>query len=133
MSFVLRRSTLAIVFGLAACASQTESANKILAEIAFPFSESKAVIFERAGNDVIGATTHVSVLPIAEDLSDEPGNVFIADSADDGTTASLARGIKVKWLDAKTLKISYSGATGVYRNESSFGSVAITYEIREGN
>ena len=80
--------------------------------------EIEAVLFERNCGGTTARSYHVSLLPVGEDLPDEEGNIFIAE------TTSAA----IEWEDDTTLKIGYPEPAEVFLQWQSFHEINIVYE-----
>lgn len=94
-------------------------ANDNLVEIVSPGGQLKAVTFRRNCGATTAYSTHVSILPVSRQLSNEAGNVFVQ---------SREPNVVVRWLDDQHLNISGGGASNAFVHLKDFRGVRITYD-----
>jgi hypothetical protein len=99
--------------------------NDIRTEVASPDGTKRAVIFERSCGATTPFSTHVSVLNRGEALPRSSGNVFVAD---DAHGAVEAMNVRVRWVSAKHLLLSYPPAARIFAKNAFSTGVEIEYE-----
>ncbi len=105
--------------------------NNIVEEVKSPNGQFKAVIFERNCGATTGFSTQVSILSAQTSLSNESGNVFVADDGDRKTVlAGRGNGPSVwaKWLGPNKLKIVYDRGARTFSMEKQYQGVSISYQ-----
>ena len=96
-------------------ATENMCGNEIFKEVSSPDFEFKAVIFQRDCGATTGFSTQVSVMPIAEALPNEGGNVLIIDGHPSDTQ------LEISWLSNNELNISKEINGTEYKAEKSIG------------
>ena len=97
--------------------------NESPAEHVSPDGQWKYVSFDRNCGATTGSNLQVSVLPASKSLPSEAANTFIADD-NHGATRFVAQ---PAWVNAHTLRISYSPKARIFKKESKVGPVDIEY------
>jgi hypothetical protein len=103
--------------------------NRIAQEIPSPDGRWKAVIYERDCGATTDFSTQISIVKRQDDVGDENGNVFIADS-DDGSVPVSGLGVlavDVTWTPSGTLTVHYPQKARVFRKESHAAGVSVSY------
>jgi hypothetical protein len=115
----------ASIVGLAALAigalgyfTQDMCANSVLTESVAPSGRLKAVVFERDCGATTNFSTQVSILPASETLSNEGGNVFVADRVG---------GIRLSWRSDAQLRIEHHANARLFKTETLYKNVGIEY------
>lgn len=123
----------ALAFGLFTCVGgffEDMCGNKILQELPAPQGKWKAVIFSRNCGATTGYSTHVSILPTTQPLTNSAGNVLITDIyASSPADESLP--LEVQWLGRDTLAIRYPAAAKSFTKAMHFEEISIHYEVYE--
>jgi hypothetical protein len=122
---------ITLATGGAACVNIAgDCANEILNEVRSPTGKMKAVVFQRDCGATTGFSTQVSVLQSDQQLPNEGGNVFVADT-DHGIAPSGAGGgpvVEVSWTNETELLVRHDKRARVFHNEPSLGNVRVRYE-----
>ncbi len=90
----------------------------------------KIILFERNCGTTTDFSTQISILKNEEDLEDESGNIFSADS-DNGKAILTKKGtinIKIEWLSDKKILIEYDKSARVFEIEKSIDGIEIEYK-----
>lgn len=96
--------------------------NEIYQEIFSPNAEYKVVVFERSCGASTGFSTQVSILAKQKKLSNNSGNVFIAE----GRPSEL--NLYISWSDNDTLIINDTSNLKVYHASESVHNIKILYK-----
>lgn len=131
LTLLLMLVSLALLFITASCTNIAgDCENELLNEVRSPNGKLKAVIFQRDCGATTRVSTQVSILPNGERLSNEGGNIFVADT-DHGKAPSGAGGgpsVEVRWVSENELLIRYDSRARVFHSEQSLNNVEIRYE-----
>lgn len=117
---------ICIVFSLSGCRL---CGNTPISEVISPGGMAKAVVFVRSCGATTDFSTHVSVLPAGQKLSNEGGNVFVADS-DHGRAPTGPKGqldVRLRWTAENHLTILFPPGSRVFRSETRVGPLQIDY------
>lgn len=103
--------------------------NELLAEVASPDGELRAVVFQRDCGATTGFSTQVSVLRRGEPLEDRPGNVFVADTGHGAAPSGPGGGpaVSARWLSSEELEVAHHPAARVFSSSPAFGSVKVRH------
>ena len=104
--------------------------NVVLSESANPNRQIKAVIFQRDCGATTGFSTQVSILEFRDELKNDGGNVFVADT-NHGEAPSDENGgpkVEAEWISSNNLKLSYHPKARTFTKITSFNDIQITYE-----
>jgi hypothetical protein len=122
-----------LAFGLFTCVGsffEDMCGNEILQELTAPYGKWKAVIFSRNCGATTGYSTHVSILPTTQPLTNTAGNVLITDIyASSPADESLP--LEVQWLSRDTLSIRYAATAKTFTQAIHFEEISIHYEVYE--
>ena len=99
-------------------------ANEVMQEAVAPDGTRRAVVFQRDCGATTWFSTQVAIVWGANELPDEPGNVFIADNHPETTQT------EVRWLNSATLKVSTKALEGAHKAERYVRGVSVRYESR---
>lgn len=126
-----------VVFGLAALVAPWEFLflltrlglwspcdNDIVQEAVAPDGTRRALVFQRDCGATTAFSTQVAIVLGANDLPDQPANVFIADGHPDTTNT------EVRWKSSATLVITTDALSDAYKAERHVKGVSVTYERR---
>jgi hypothetical protein len=104
--------------------------NRIVYSSVSPDNELQVIIFNRDCGATTGFSTQVSILSSYEKLNDEAGNVFIADDGYEDMEMDEFGLIKIeaKWINSKSLIITYDSLAQVFKKELMINGVAISYQ-----
>jgi hypothetical protein len=132
---------LGIVFGAAISLFATVSVglyffigsgcgNEVIAEVASPDNQSKAVVFQRDCGATTDFSTQVSVIKTSVGLGNSSGNVFSSDTNHGYAPAGAGGGpeVKVRWVFPSLLVVSHHPAARVFEAEQEVGLVKVQYE-----
>jgi hypothetical protein len=103
--------------------------NEILRVHYSPTKQLKAVVFQRDCGATTGFSTQISIISADNDLPDEAGNVFVADT-DHGKSPSGPGGgppVEVEWKGESSLNITYDNRARVFLRKDSQNGITITY------
>jgi hypothetical protein len=106
--------------------------NEILRVHYSPTKQLKAVVFGRDCGATTGFSTQVSIMSANDDLSNEAGNVFVADT-DHGKSPSGPGGgppVDVEWKGESSLNVIYDNRARVFLRKDSQNGVTVTYSER---
>jgi len=119
-----------LAFGSQAACFDMGCANTVLQDIPSPDGRRHAVVFERSCGATTGFSTQVSVVPSVRDAHGA-GNVFDADT-DHGKAESGPGGgpvVTLRWIDRRTVEISYDSAARVFLQETRHDDTDIRYIV----
>ncbi len=104
--------------------------NRIARTIESPKKGWKIVVFERDCGATTDFSTQISILRANQELRNEAGNIFTADSGRGNAETSKYGLIYVEphWLNSRTILIKYDSMATVYEQEDSFNGITIKYE-----
>lgn len=103
--------------------------NKIISTYPSPKGDYKAIIFSRDCGATTDFNTQISILDKGEELADDGGNTFIADT-DHGAVPAASWGgpdVNVIWSGESNLLISYDPKTRVFKKEHIVHGVKIAF------
>lgn len=104
--------------------------NVVLSESANPNRQIKAVIFQRNCGATTGFSTQVSILEFRDELKNDSGNIFVADT-NHGEAPSDENGgpkVEAEWIGNNNLKLRYHPKAQTFTKATSFNDIQITYE-----
>jgi hypothetical protein len=103
--------------------------NQVLTDVAAPNHRTRAVVFERNCGATTDFSTQVSLLRGSRQLSNDGGNVFIADSDHGQAPAGPGGGpaVEVRWIDAAHLEVRHDRRARVFRADSLVHGVRIRF------
>lgn len=104
-------------------------ANTVILEAVAPDQKFKAVVFERDCGATTDFSTQVSILSAADVLSNESGNVFVAD-ADHGRAPRGPGGgpdIRVSWRSDQRLRIAHHPSVRIFKSEPLKNGIEVEY------
>jgi hypothetical protein len=102
--------------------------NQIAQEVASPSGTFRAVVFERDCGATTGFSTQISILPATARLTNETGNIFVAEDKQGVPLDSHGVvHIMVEWKGDHALIISYPSAAQVFQKVSEHQGVRVTY------
>lgn len=107
--------------------------NELIAEFPSPEGNRKVVVFQRDCGATTGFSTHASILGTTENLKNEDGNVFAADT-DHGTAPSgPGRGptLAVAWQSENSVQLSVHPKARVFKRDSEMGGIQVSYALLE--
>jgi hypothetical protein len=89
----------------------------------------KIVTFQRDCGATTGFSTQVSIIPAKDQLPNEEGNIFTGDTNHGAAPSGQGGGpeVRVRILGPKEVQLSYHPKTRVFRAETGFKQVKITY------
>ena len=123
---------LATLFVSAACLDLTSGCgSELLNELWSPDGKLKAAVFQRDCGATTGFSTQVYILRASDELQNENGNIFVADT-DHGKAPSGQGGgpeLEVRWTSARKLQIKHDRRARLFLAEQSLNDVIIQYEI----
>lgn len=106
--------------------------NKILSESKNPSNTYTVVVFVRDCGATTDWSTQVSIIDSYESITDEDtGNLFRIDSDHGAAILSNEIGgplITTEWVDDRSLKVFYSVGSRIFKQESDYKNILITYE-----
>jgi hypothetical protein len=103
--------------------------NQIINSTALPEVNKKVVVFQRDCGATTGFSTQITILEIGEELKNEPGNIFTADT-DHGKAPSGQGGgpeVKVMVVSGSTIKILHHRNARVFNHQMQWQGVTIEY------
>lgn len=103
--------------------------NTIIEEILSPDKKNKIVIFTRDCGATTGYSTQVSLLPQDDNLKNDGGNIFIADTDHGKAPAGPAGGpmIIAAWESNDKIKLKYNEQARIFKAEEEFKGIKINY------
>ena len=104
--------------------------NKVVKELFAPDKTYKAIIFERNCGATTGFSTQISVVKANEDLFNESGNVFVAETDDPKYSSKEFFGgpkVEVNWIDSKSLSIEYNREIDTIKIANNIDNIQIIY------
>jgi hypothetical protein len=104
--------------------------NEILKEVRSPSGKTKAVVFQRDCGATTGFSTQVSVLRSDQQLPNEGGNVFVADT-DHGKAPSGPGGgpiVEASWTTETELLVRYDKHARFSQNQPSLANIHVRFE-----
>ena len=120
---------VALCFVSSACTNR-DCRNEVLKDLASPGGKMRAVIFQRDCGGTTGFSTQVSVLAKDDELPDEGGNVFVADTnrGEDPSGQGGGSVVEASWVSENGLLIKHDSRARTFQHEQSLGNVTILYE-----
>jgi hypothetical protein len=105
--------------------------NSELSTTKIPGTDYKVVVFQRDCGATTGFSTQASIIKAAEKLNNDGGNIFSADDNHGEAPAGPGGGpdVMVKVLPPHTIEISHHPNARIFRAESSFRGIHISYSI----
>jgi hypothetical protein len=103
--------------------------NQIISNTEMQEMNLNIVVFQRDCGATTGFSTQVSIIEIGEELPNESGNIFSADT-DHGKAPSGKGGgpeVKVEVIDEKQIKILHHQNDRVFNNQNKWQGVQIEY------
>jgi hypothetical protein len=103
--------------------------NAPISETPSPNGKMKVVVFQRDCGATTGFSTQVSILPIAQSLPKESGNVFTSDT-DHGKAPSGPKGgpeVRIQWRGDKVVSVAHHKAARVFHERSKIRDITVTY------
>jgi len=103
--------------------------NEVISESVNPNQEIKAVIFQRNCGATTGFSTQVSIIEFRDELKNDSGNVFVADTNHGEAPSDKNGGPKVEaeWIGNNNLKLSYHPKARTFTKVSTYNGIQITY------
>ena len=103
--------------------------NEKIKEIPSPTAKYKIVIFQRSCGATTGFTTQISVIENDKELSDEAGNIFIADTNNDRAPVASWGGPEVKafWIGNNKISVHYNKNARVSKEKRKIYNIDIKY------
>jgi hypothetical protein len=104
--------------------------NEILAEHLSPNKKLKAIVFKRDCGATTGFSTQITIQPSNNNLENEGGNVFSADTNHDDAPSSQTGELEIgiNWLSDTRLAVQYHKLSRVFQSESTVSGVQIEYQ-----
>ena len=100
---------------------RTSCANEVVAELPADGAAHRAVVFQRSCGAMAPVTTNVSVVPVAEPLPDDVGNVLILKDVHE---------VAVRWSDPTHLVVGYPREAGAGLEAGAVHGIEATLEPR---
>ncbi|MGK0187738.1 MAG: hypothetical protein ACI9R3_003528 [Verrucomicrobiales bacterium] len=107
----------ALAFVIFGGCSGNDCDNEVSQELRSPDGSVKVALFSRNCGATAGFNTQATLLKSEEDLSDEPGNVFIIDQGE----------AQIAWEDSTTLLVRISPGAQVFKQESKVRGISVKY------
>lgn len=103
--------------------------NSFLYDVPSPSGTLKATVFERSCGATTGFTTHVSILQAREQVPDEGGNVFLADTDRGRAPSGIGGGpaVQITWLADHKARIEHHPLARLFKTEQSYQGVTVEY------
>ena len=104
-------------------------ANTVLSEHASPDGKLKAVVFERSCGATTGFSTHVSLIWSHENLENEGGRLFAADTNGGRAPAGTGGGPEVhfKWLSNSTAELRHHPHIRIFTAKRNSRGIEVVY------
>jgi hypothetical protein len=120
---------LMITFQLVSCIDlASDNTNEKIFETSAPGQIKKSILFIKSCGATVGDSYQVSIVPYQTMLKDsDTGNVFIADSHNGAISADTSK-IKIDWLTADTLKVSFDKALRVFKSNKKVEGIVVMYD-----
>ena len=110
--------------------AEVSCSNTILAEVASPGAELKAVVFTRDCGATTGFSTQVSVLPAAAKLPvADGGNLFVADTDHGRASPGIGGGpkVQVEWVGRNRLRVIHDPRARVFKAVEKVAAARVEY------
>ncbi len=117
MLLISRLLFISILFSFTRC-DLVHCENEVIKEISNGSKTYKAVLFKRDCGATTKSSTQISILPLSQILPNEGGNVFITESEN----------LSTEWKNNTTLLIKYVGHERVFRQDSVYREIKISYQ-----
>jgi hypothetical protein len=106
-----------------------ECRNEIVSESNSPGNAMKYVVFQRDCGATTGFSTQISLLDGDQDMDNEAGNLFVADTNHGEAPAGTGGGpeVRISWLSKEKLQIHYHPAARIIRAEKGFKGISVNY------
>jgi hypothetical protein len=119
---------VALIVSIVACASGCGvCGNADIKEYPSPDRATKVVVFTRDCGVTTDVSTQASVVPASASVSNASGNAFVADTRHGRATGAAGPELGVRWVDARTVELSYQTGPQVFKAETSVGGIKIVY------
>ena len=104
-------------------------ANTVLARHPSPDAARQVVVFERDCGASTDFSTSASILPAGQELQNENGNLFAADTDHGAAPAGRGGGpwVVAQWRDAQTLALTYHPRARIFLARKEVQGVHVTY------
>jgi hypothetical protein len=109
--------------------SASPCTNTIIDQQLSPDKSLKVVVFARDCGATTGFSTHVTLLPVSEDLRNNGGNLFVADT-NHGRIESAHWGgprVDIHWINDKSISISFDQNARVFKKQDNVLGINMTY------
>jgi hypothetical protein len=103
--------------------------NQIINSTSLPEANEKVVVFQRDCGATTGFSTQVSILENGEELKNESGNIFTADTEHEKAPSGPGGGpeVKVVVVSGNTIKILHHRSARVFNHKMQWHGVNIEY------
>ncbi len=103
--------------------------NHVLAQYSSPNNKLKVVTFQRDCGATTSFSTQVSILPSANAIGKESGNIFVADTNHGEAPADQSGGpeVQVNWLSDTHLQVQHHKLVRIHRVESEYEGIKVEY------
>jgi hypothetical protein len=104
--------------------------NEVVQEVISPNKTYRVLIFEHNCGATTGYSTHISILPISTQFSNDMGNVFICDGDHGKAPSGLGGGppVLVEWKNENSLVITYDSRSRVFSSITYLQGITISYQ-----
>ncbi len=116
-----------IVFIIACAGGCGVCRNADIKEYPSPDGATKVVVFTRDCGATTDVSTQASVVPVSASVSNASGNAFVADTRHGRASGAASPELGVRWVDARTVELSYQTGPQVFTAETSVGGIKIVY------
>jgi hypothetical protein len=103
--------------------------NQIVAEEPSFSGAKRVVVFQRDCGATTGFSTQLSVLDADEELENEAGNLFSADTNHGDAPSGKGGGpeVRVRWVSEEHLEVQHHQAARVFRSEKAIDGIQVDY------
>ncbi len=92
-----------------------------------PDNAYKAIVFERDCGATTAPSVQISLLPADEQLDNDTGNTFIADSVSSAKSDKDFFDIRVSWITKGKLNIEVASRARIFKNETQVNGILVSY------
>lgn len=103
--------------------------NEVLAEVHSPDGEHKVVVFQRDCGATTGFSTQASLISSRQELDNDSGNIFVADTNHRAAPAGPGGGpsVSIRWLGSDALEVSHHPGARIFFASPEESGVRISY------
>jgi len=104
--------------------------SRIVREVPSPNGSKRAVLFERDCGATTSFSTQVSIISVGKKLSNENGNIFIADANHDSVPVDSqgVMAVDIAWKNNQEVEITYPTRARIFLRAPDYQGIRIGYK-----